>query len=202
MNLVDRIKNLLLRPKDEWLVIDKESVDIGGLYKSYIAPLAAIGPVCSLIGFSMVGISLPGMGTYRIPFGSALTQSIVNYGLMLGGVYVVALIIDALAPTFGAERNTAQAFKLATYSSTASWLGGVFALVPTLGMLSLFAALYSLYLFYLGLPVLMRVPQERVIGYAAVIVISTVVLFIVIGAIGNLFVAMPTPVLPHGVNGQ
>lgn len=198
MNLVDRVKNLLLKPKDEWQVIDTESVDVVSLYKSYIIPLAAIGPICGLIGMSVIGISLPMMGTFRLPFGAALAQAVVNFGLMLGGVYVVALVIDALAPTFGAQRSTSQAFKLAAYASTASWLGGVFALIPALGILSLLTALYSLYLFHLGLPVLMRVPPERAIGYTAVVVLSTVVLFIVIGAVGNLFVTMPTPMMPVG----
>ncbi len=202
MNLVDRVKRLLLKPKEEWLIIDAESVDVTSLYKSYIVPLAAIGPVCGLIGLSIVGISLPMVGTFRLPFGSALAQAVVNFGLMLGGVYVVALIIDALAPTFGAQRSKNQALKLAAYASTASWLGGVFALIPALGMLSLLAALYSLYLFYLGLPVLMRVPPERAIGYTAVVIISTVALFIVIGAVGNLFITMPTPMMPVGAIGQ
>jgi hypothetical protein len=192
MNLVDRVKRLLLQPKEEWQVIDQESVDVVDLYKSYIAPLAAIGPLCSAIGMSMVGTSLAGVGTFRVSFGSALVQSVVLFGLMLGGVYVIALIIDALAPTFGAQRSKSQALKLAAYASTASWLGGVFTLIPMLGVLGLLAALYSLYLFYLGLPILMRVPEGRTIGYTAVVVLSTVVLFIVINAV----IPMPTPILP------
>lgn len=199
MNLVDRVKRLLLNPKDEWRIIDKEAVDVATLYKSYIVPLAAVGPVCSMIGLSIVGVSLPMMGTYHMPFGGAVTQAVLNFALMLGGVYVVALIIDGLAPTFGAQRNQMQALKLAAYASTASWLGGVFTLIPALGELSLLAALYSLYLFYLGLPILMQVPEEKVVGYAAVVVVSTIALFIVVGAIGNLFVSMPMPMLPAGV---
>ncbi len=194
MHFVDRVKHLLLQPKEEWQVIDKESVDVVDFYKSYIAPLAAIGPVSSCIGVSVVGTSLAGVGTVRVSFGAALTQSVLIFGLMMGGVYVIALIIDALAPTFGAQRSKSQALKLAVYASTASWLGGIFTLFPMLSVLSLLAALYSLYLFYLGLPILMRVPEDRTIGYAAVVVLSTIVLFIVIGAI----IPMPTPILPTG----
>ena len=109
MNLVDRVKRLLLQPKEEWQVIDKESVDVVELYKSYIAPLAAIGPICSLIGMSVLGTSLAGVGLLRYSFGSALVQSVVMFGFMLGGVYLIALVIDALAPTFGAERSKSQA---------------------------------------------------------------------------------------------
>lgn len=198
MNLIERVKRLLLNPKDEWLVIDKEVVDTASLYKFYIAPLAAIGPVCSMIGLSLVGMTLPMMGTYHMPFGAAVVQAILNFALMLGGVYVVALIIDGLAPTFGAQRNKMQALKLAAYASTASWLGGVFTLIPAFGMLSLLAALYSLYLFYLGLPLLMQVPEEKVVGYLAVVVISAIALFIVVGAVSSLFVRLPMPMLPAG----
>lgn len=198
MNLIERVKRLLLNPKDEWPLIDKEVIDIASFYKSYIAPLAAIAPICNMIGLSLVGVTLPMMGTYHLPFGAAVAQAILNFALMLGGVYVVALIIDGLAPTFGAQRNRIQALKLAAYASTASWLGGVFTLIPAFGMLGLLAALYSLYLFYLGLPLLMQVPEEKVVGYMAVVVISTIALFIVVGTIGNLFVSMPMPMLPAG----
>ena len=194
MNLVDRVKRLLLQPKEEWQVIDKESVDVVDLYKSYIVPLAAIGPVCGAIGMSVVGTSLVGMGTFRVSFGAALVQALMMFGLMLGGVYVIALIIDALAPTFGAQRSKSQALKLAAYASTASWLGGVFTLIPMLGVLNLLTALYSLYLFYLGLPILMRVPEDRAVGYTAVVVLSTIALFIVIGSI----IPMQAPMLPVG----
>ncbi len=194
MHLVDRVKRLLLQPREEWQVIDKESVDVADLYKSYIAPLAAIGPLCSVVGMSVMGTSLAGMGTFRVSFGGALVQALVMFGLMLAGVYVIALIIDALAPTFGAQRSKSQALKLAAYASTASWLGGVFTLIPMLSILNLLTALYSLYLFYVGLPILMRVPEDRAIGYTAVVVLCTIVLFIVIGAV----VPMPTPMMPSG----
>ena len=135
MNLVDRVKRLLLQPKEEWQVIDKESVDVADLYKFYIAPLAAIGPICSLIGTAVVGTSLIGMGTLRVSFSAALVQSVLVFGLMLGGVYVVALIIDALAPTFGAQRNLLQAFKLTAYAFTAAWVAGLGQVVPLIGVL-------------------------------------------------------------------
>ena len=202
MNLVERVKRLLLQPQEEWQVIDTEPVDIAALYKGYIAPLAAIGPVCSLIGMWLIGITVPMMGTFRVPFGAALAQSVVHYVLTLAGVYIVAMIIDALAPTFGAQRSMGQALKLAAYASTASWVAGVVMLIPALGLLGLLAALYSLYLLYLGMPVLMRVPQDKVVGYTAVVVISAVVLFVVVGSIGNLFISMPAPMLPGGAMGH
>ncbi|MGH7900727.1 MAG: Yip1 family protein [Thermodesulfobacteriota bacterium] len=193
MNLVERVKNIILKPKQEWNVIDTEAAQTIDLYKCYVIPLAAIGPIASLIGTTLIGISLPGVGTYRVPFGSAIGQMIVVYILSLIGVYVMALIIDFLAPSFSGEKNTNQALKVAVYSSTASWLGGVFGLIPILGFISIIASLYSLYLLYLGLPVLMKSPKEKALIYTVVIVIAAIIIFVVIGLISSVFISLPTP---------
>jgi len=44
MGLVDRVKNILLQPNAEWAVINTELTNTATLYKTYIIPLAAIGP--------------------------------------------------------------------------------------------------------------------------------------------------------------
>jgi hypothetical protein len=186
MNLVDRVKRILLSPRTEWEVIDAEQTTPAALYTGYIAPLAAIGPIAQLIGSTVFGIPLPLMGTYRVPLGSALTGAIIGYVLTLVGTYVLALIIDALAPTFDGQRNQIQALKVAAYSSTAAWLAGIFALIPLLGFLGL-VGLYSLYLLYLGLPVLMKTPREKALPYTAVVILAAIVLFIIIGMIAARF---------------
>jgi hypothetical protein len=190
MALVDRVKNILLKPKPEWDVIDAEPATVADLYKGYIIPLAAIGPVAQAIGSSVFGYTMPFLGTYRVPLGSAITGAIVTYVLTLVGVYVLALIIDALAPSFNGTKNQIQALKVAAYSSTASWVAGIFALIPGVRFLSILG-LYSLYLLYLGLPVLMRSPREKALGYTVVVIIAAIVLFMVIGLVAGMFVGMP-----------
>ena len=190
MNLVDRVKRILLSPKTEWEVIDAESTTTSELYTRYIMPLAAIGPVAQIIGFSVFGITVPFVGTYRVPIGSAITQAVVAYVLTLAGTYLLALIIDALAPTFNGQRSQIQALKLAAYSLTASWIAGIFALVPVLGILAVLG-LYSLYLLYLGLPVLMKSPREKAVGYTAVVILAAIVLWMIIGAVAGMFMRVP-----------
>jgi Yip1 domain len=189
MNLVDRVKRILLSPRTEWEVIDAEQTTPAALYTGYIAPLAAIGPIAQLIGFSVFGIPLPLRGTYRVPFGSALTGAIISYVLSLVVIYLLALIIDALAPTFSGQRNQIQALKVAAYSSTAAWVAGIFALIPWLGFLGI-VGLYSLYLLYLGLPVLMKAPREKAVPYTAVVILAAIVLFVVVGMIAGRFTGM------------
>jgi hypothetical protein len=190
MNLVDRVKRILLSPKTEWEVIDAEPATLAELYTRYIMPLAAIGPLAQLIGYSVFGISVPFIGTYRVPIGTAITQALVTYILTLAGTYVLALIIDALAPTFNGQRSQIQSLKLAAYSLTASWVAGIFALIPGLRILTLLG-IYSLYLLYLGLPVLMKTPREKAASYTAVVILAAIVLSIVIGAVASVFMRVP-----------
>jgi hypothetical protein len=195
MNLVERVKRILLSPRTEWEVIDAEPTTVAQLYTGYIALLAAIGPLAQLIGYSVFGISVPFIGTYRVPLGSAITSAIVAYVLALVGTYILALIIDALAPTFNGQRNQIQALKVAAYSSTASWVAGIFALVPGLRFLVILGV-YSLYLLYLGLPVLMKSPKEKAMGYTVVVILAAIVLFMIIGVISSRFLRMPGMTMP------
>jgi len=180
-NLVARAQNILFKPAEEWVRIDAEPDTIGRIYKGYVLPLAAIPALAGLIGALAFGHSFLGV-TYRPSLAGTLTGAVVQYGLALAGVYVLALIIDALAPTFQSERNRVQAFKVAAYSATASWLAGVFAILPSLAWLSILG-LYSLYLFRLGLPRLMRTPEAKAWPYIGTVVLAAVVLTMVIGAV-------------------
>ena len=181
MNLVDRVKNILLQPKQEWAVIETEATDPKTLYTTYAMILAAIPAVAGFIGGSIIGYSAFGISV-RVPMVQGIAGMIVGYVLSLGGVYVLALIIDALAPNFGGTKNMNQALKLAVYSATASWLAGIFSMVPGLRILGLLG-LYSLYLLYTGLPLLMKSPEDKSMTYTIVIVVCALVISIVIGAV-------------------
>jgi hypothetical protein len=195
MNLVERVKGILLKPKQEWQTISGETTTIPELYKTYIIILAAIGPVASIIGMSIVGISLPFVGSFRIPITTSIASAAVHYILTLVGVYILALIIDALAPTFLGEKNINQAFKVATYSYTPGWLVGIFTIIPVLSILGILG-LYGLYLLYLGLPVLMKSPQEKSLGYTVAVIVAAIIIFVVIGVVSRAFISYPTPNMP------
>jgi Yip1 domain len=175
MDLKTRVKNILVAPKREWPAIAAEPADVAGLYTGYIMRLAAIPPVCSVIGLSLVGV----MG-FRLGFGAALRGAVVQYIFALIAVYVAALIASKLAPAFGGRDSLVQGLKLIAYSATASWVGGVFVLIPLLSILSLLASLYSLYLLFTGAATTMSVPEDRAVGYSAAVIIATIGVFLVL----------------------
>lgn len=188
-NIVERAKNLILQPKKEWEVIDEEPHTVKDLFTNYAMILAAIPAVAGFIGFSIIGLGGI-LSQYRIPIPSGIAHMVLGYLFSLGSVYVFALIIDAMAPTFGSQKNFVQALKLAVYSMTAAWLAGIFAILPALAILSLLG-LYSLYLLYVGLPILMNVSEDRAVPYFVVIVITAIVINVLIRAITALVIPGP-----------
>lgn len=196
-SLPARIQGLLLKPRHEWSVIAGERTSISALMLSYVAVVAAIPVLAQMIGMLVFGISVLGV-TYRPPIMTTLTAALGQYVLSLIAVGVVAVMIDVLAPKFGGRRNLTQAFKVAAYGSTAAWLAGATALVPAISFLAILGA-YSLYLLYLGLPVLMEAPKEKALAYTAVVVILAGLLFVVVGAITRPLMARPYGVALSGV---
>ncbi|NIJ36901.1 hypothetical protein FHR22_001585 [Sphingopyxis panaciterrae] len=180
--IIQRAKDILLKPKETWPAIAAESATTQSIYIPYVVALAAIGPVARFIGGQLFGFTAFGV-TYHPPLGSALGSAILSYGLSLAIVFILALVIDGLAPNFGGQKDQIQALKVAAYSATAGWVGGIFGLLPALGLIGALLGLYGLYLLYLGLPVLMKVPQEKAVGYTVIVVVVAIVLFLIVGAV-------------------
>jgi len=193
VGLIDRAKAILLTPKQEWASIEAEPASTGSLFKDYAIPLAAIPAVASFVGLSLVGGRILGIPV-RVSVTDGITGALIRFVGTLAGVYVLALIIDALAPNFGGQKNQVQALKVAAYSSTASWVAGIFAILPALSILSVLG-LYSLYLLFLGLPRLMKVPEERAMLYTVVVVVGAIAVFILVNAVTKTVVPMPGLVL-------
>ena len=177
--LVERVKRILVSPRSEWPVIAAEPRAARDIYLGYVAPLAAIGVVASFIGATTIGVTVPLLGTVRTPIVPALVGALLHYLLTFIGVFVVALIVDALAPTFGGTKDPVRALKVTAYSFTPGWIAGALTVIPMLGIIAFFAGLYGLYLLYLGLPVLMRSPPDKSVGYTIVVVICAIVVFFV-----------------------
>jgi hypothetical protein len=164
----------------------ERSTSIQQIYARYVVPLALIPAVAGFIGGSIVGIGVPGVGTVRVGMLAGLLGDVLQFFLLLALVYVLALIINELATMFGGRMDIVAAFKVAAYSSTPAWLAGIFTVVPIFAFLSV-VGLYSLYLLYLGLPLLMRVPVERAWVYTAVVAGAAMGLaFIISGVLGLL----------------
>lgn len=189
MRLVDRAKNLIVNPRAEWEAIAADPAPTAQIVTGYVLPLAGIAALCGFIGMSLVGPSLPFLGHFRMGIGWGLAMAIYNVIMAVVFVYVVGFIIDALAPTFGAQKSMAQATKLAAYSYTPVWVVGILTILPALAILVLVGAIYGLYLLFLGLPRLMKNPPDKSAGYTALVVVCAIVVGFIINLVGGLITA-------------
>lgn len=180
--LIEKVKNIIVSPKDTWDTIKAEETTTLKIVKEFLIFLAAIPPIAHFIGFAIVGV----VG-YRHPFFGSLLQSIVWYVLLIVQVYITAFVVSLLAPSFGGAKNDLAAFKLVAYSLTPTFLAGIFYIIPPLAPLAVFG-LYGLYLMYVGLPKLMECPQEKTLAYFIVTLIVTFVIYVVMFGIAGLFI--------------
>jgi hypothetical protein len=191
--LIARVRSIILKPKETWPEIAAEPDSFSGIYRNYVLIIAAIPVLCMFVGTALFGIRVPMMGTIRIGFGTLLIQALLSYGVSLLMVYVMTLIIEALAPSFGAVKDRLQSLKTIAYAVTPIWVVGVLHILPGLGVLAslagLAAAVYAFYLIKLGLPHTVKCPQEKSMGYTAAVVeigvVLSLVLSFVVGAMSG-----------------
>jgi hypothetical protein len=181
MNIVWRAKNMLFSPLVEWRVIAGEQATVGDIFYGYILIIAAIPPVCGVIGFTLSG---------RANFGGALLGGMVQYIFALGAIFFAALIAQYLSSKYGGRDDLVQALKLVTYAHTPNWVGGLFFLVPSWSVFSLVLAIYGLYLLFAGATAVVAVPPERAAGYTLAVIIVLALIYAVISIIMGLVVGM------------
>jgi hypothetical protein len=177
--LIARVKAMILQPKSEWQAIATEPDSAQGIFMRYVVPLAAIGPIALFIGMQVFGLQIFGVSIKPTLMGG-LAEAVISYILALVSVWVLTFIIDALAPQFGGTSDRTQAMKLAAYSATAGYLGGIFGLIPAIAVLGFLAALYGLYLLYLGATPVMKVPEDRAVIYIVVLFVAAIIVAVVV----------------------
>lgn len=187
--LVERVKNILTSPRTEWPRIDADPISERGLYMGYVLPLAAIPAVASVIGQLAFPPRIFGV-VVRVSPVQAVITALVSYAMSILGVFIIARIVDALAPTFNGQKSVVSATKLVVFSSVAAWVAGIFNILPMLGgLIVLLASLYGLYLLFVGLPVMMKSPSDKTVPYIAVTIVVAIVVMLVVGIITGIVAA-------------
>ena len=190
MSIVDRVRGILLKPADEWAIIAKEPATVSGLFTGYAMILAALPAIATILASGVLGVGSDAMAMAGMSTGlvDTIIRTALGYAVGLGMLYVMALIVNAVSPSFNGKSDLVQSLKLMTYASTPSWVIGI--VTPFLAAAPLIVLLISIgtlgfivYLIYLGLKPVLAVPQEKVAGFTVVIVLVYVVMVIVVAAV-------------------
>jgi len=177
MNIVERAKSIIVKPKLEWQTIAVEEPNIGQLFTGYIIPLALIPAIATIVGLLIFAGAFLASYTWII-----LTGVIQLVGAVIA-VYITALVVDALAPHFSSQKNLGRAVQLVAFSYTPAWVAGIFNIIPFLGWVAIIGGFYGLYILYLGFPHTMKTPQDKVLVYLIVTVVVLIVVYLIIGSI-------------------
>ena len=178
---IQRAKGIILDPKQEWERIATEKSGHKKVFLNWLLPLSLIPALAALIGFGIIGYSVGGIHIASLNLG--LRQGLLQFAAMIGGAYLTAFVINALAEKYASEKNLDQAFALIAYAYTPACLGGIFQIIPSLAFIGSLAGLYSLYLLYIGLPVLMKTPPEKNTAYFVVSLLCTIGVFLVFSVV-------------------
>lgn len=198
MNLLRRICNIILKPAAEWRTIASETVTGTSLFATYIVPLSALALLAIFISESLIGFRVIYMPIQRTPMDAGVWLLLL--GLLLSSLvtWLLSCWINCLAVRFGGEKNSIQALKLAAYASTPVWLISVFEVVPLAMGFSLIAWLYSVYLLYLGLPLLMKVSRDMLLRYTLAVAAGAAVLLLSATLLSAVTVGVVAPAIAIG----
>jgi hypothetical protein len=190
--LVARVTAMLKSPATEWDVIDGESATVPGLFTGYAMILAAIPAIAAIIWAflaSSIHFALPFASAVGLGFG--IGTAVATYVVELVAVFVLGFLADALAPSFGGEKSQIQGMKLAAYTPTAKWVASALNIIPPLGVLAgLIGGLYSLYTFWIGAPKLMKVPEDKAIGFNIVLILAWIITYWILLVVFGMIVGM------------
>jgi len=180
--IVNRARNILLTPQNEWPFIGAEKAGHVQILQSWLLPLSLIPAVASFIGYGFIGHSV---GRFQVAasLSLGLRQALLQLAVTIVGAYLTAFIINALAEKYKSEKNLDQAFALIAYSYTPACLSGIFHIIPSLAIIGSLVGLYSLYLLYIGLPSMMKTPPEKNTGYFVVSLLCAIGVFIVLSVV-------------------
>lgn len=179
MNFIERAKNIIIAPVKEWDVVNNEQPNTPAILTGYVLPLAGAAALAAFIGYALIGVNVGFFRVKGVDWGLYSALSVLISAFI--SIFISAFVIDALAPSFGSEKNMGRSVQLVAYSYTPAWIGGLLAILPALAIVGAIAGLYGLYLLYTGLPKLKKTPADKHVGYFVVSLITLIVVYILMG---------------------
>ena len=185
MNIIERVKNILVSPKKEWGVIATEQQSMSSVLTTYVVPLSLIGAAATLIGWGLIGKSYGGFGyTFTVKgWDIGIKYAIISLVSTIVGFLITTFVVDVLAPSFGSEKNLDRSAQFVAYSYTPSLIAGILNILPSLALLVMVAGLYSIYLMYLGLGPVKKTPDDKRVVYLVISIVVLMVAYFVLGLI-------------------
>ncbi|MFO7890109.1 MAG: Yip1 family protein [bacterium] len=191
--IIERVKQISFKTKDTWALIKDEEATVSGIFKNHLLILAAVPALAKFLGRMIIGYQVPFSKSIRLSFGESLITALIEYGFLLLGIWVISKVFSFFAPKFNAQQDDVKSFKLAAYSYFPYLAAGILYIIPSLGVLVGLVGIYCLYILYVGIPIVLDMPKNKVIPFLIVAIVAVILVYIIIGRISGLFLKMFTP---------
>jgi hypothetical protein len=187
---------MIVSPAREWRIIGQERGSAKAIFFRYVFPMSLIPAVSSFIGYNFVGANGLLFRVSGLYWGTAM--AVDSFITSLTVYWLGFFFVDLMAPAFGARRESGRSAQLVAYAYTPAWLAGIFYLLPMLQELVVLG-LYSVYLFYLGIPFLKPMPDDQRIAFTMSSAIVLIIIRFVMGLliINIIYSISGNPYLPY-----
>jgi Yip1-like protein len=179
--MIQHTFGLLVRPSTHWHTVAAMNENTLRTLLLYPCLLAIIPAVAWYYGTTEIGWTVGDHGeTIRLTHESARQICILFYMTMLACVAVIGYFVHWMAATYGAESSTVRGIAIISLTATPLFLAGAVGFYPILWLdmlIGVVAVSWSVYLMYLGIPIVMKIPEERGFLFSsAVLAIALVIL--------------------------
>jgi hypothetical protein len=177
---------ILTHPHKEWARIREDSKSTLAHYLRYLIWIAAVPPLAWYYGATMIGWEV-GDRVVKLTPASAAQIMALFYLAILASVAFLGYMIHWMARTYDARNDDiAHGVGVAAYMCAPMFLAGLTGLYPILWLdiiLGTAAAAYTLYLLYLGIPIVYDMSEERGFLFAsATVAVGLVLMVALLGA--------------------
>ena len=184
--MIGKIFGIIFQPVKTWHEIAELSEAELKRYLWYPVILAILPAVAWYYGTTAVGWSVAGGETVYFSTASAAAIAPLFYLAQLGAIWAVGFFVHWMADTYGAESSMLKGVVITGFCATPILIFGVFGFHPMFWLdflVGLVVVSHAVYLLYLGIPIVMRIPEERGFLFAsAVVAVGMVAAIIVMGA--------------------
>ncbi len=172
---------LLVKPSSQWQVIACLPDRALSVLLLYPCILAALPAAAWYYGTSQVGWTVGSGGdVIKLTIESARTIGFLFYFGMIACIAVIGYFIHWMSQTYGAQSTITKGIVIAGMTATPLFITGVVGVYPLLWLdmlIGMIAVSWAVYLLYLGIPIVMDIPEERGFLFSsAILAISLVIL--------------------------
>jgi hypothetical protein len=182
--MIQHAAGILFSPRSQWQKIAATAGSPSIIV--YVLLMALLPAVAWYWGTSQVGWNVGDGQVTRLTEASALRLIVLFYLAMVVSIGLIGYSIHWMAVSYGARSTALRGITIAGITATPMFIAGLAGFYPVLSLallIGIAAVSWSLYLLYLGIPIVENVPEERGFLFAsAVVAVCLVILIAIMGA--------------------